>query len=104
MFITHDSIGLGEDGPTHQPVEQTSALRLIPNLDTWRPCDQVESAATGKWLLKENDGPSALIFTRQNLTQMNRTSEQLSNIMRGGYILQDCESTPELILIATGSS
>ncbi|MFD0966822.1 transketolase [Seminibacterium arietis] len=104
LFVyTHDSIGLGEDGPTHQPVEQTSALRLIPNLDTWRPCDQVESAAAWKMAIERNDGPSALIFTRQNLTQMNRTSEQLSNIMRGGYILQDCESTPELILIATGS-
>ncbi|OBW90916.1 transketolase [Gallibacterium salpingitidis] len=100
---THDSIGLGEDGPTHQPVEQTAALRLIPNLETWRPCDQVESAIAWQAAVERKEGPSALIFTRQNLTQMARTAEQLANVKRGAYILKDCEGTPELIFIATGS-
>ncbi|KAE9540585.1 transketolase [Ursidibacter maritimus] len=104
LFVyTHDSIGLGEDGPTHQPVEQTSALRLIPNLDTWRPCDQVESAVAWKAAVEKKTGPSALIFTRQNLVQMERNAEQLANVARGGYILKDCDGTPELIFIATGS-
>ena len=104
LFVyTHDSIGLGEDGPTHQPVEQTAALRLIPNLETWRPCDQVESAIAWQQAVERKDGPSALIFTRQNLTQMNRTSEQLANVARGAYILKDCAGTPDLIFIATGS-
>ncbi|MGX2968610.1 transketolase [Ursidibacter sp. B-7004-1] len=104
LFVyTHDSIGLGEDGPTHQPVEQTSALRLIPNLDTWRPCDQVESAVAWKSAVEKKTGPSALIFTRQNLAQMERNAEQLANVARGGYILKDCDGTPELIFIATGS-
>ncbi|MCW4597971.1 transketolase, partial [Pasteurella multocida subsp. multocida] len=88
LFVyTHDSIGLGEDGPTHQPVEQTSALRLIPNLETWRPCDQVESAVAWKAAVERKEGPSALIFTRQNLAQMDRTAEQLANVARGGYVL-----------------
>lgn len=104
LFVyTHDSIGLGEDGPTHQPVEQTAALRLIPNLQTWRPCDQVESAIAWKAAVERKDGPSAMIFTRQNLTQMDRNAEQLANVARGGYVLKDCDGTPELILIATGS-
>ncbi|MDP8050976.1 transketolase [Pasteurella atlantica] len=104
LFVyTHDSIGLGEDGPTHQPVEQTTALRLIPNLDTWRPCDQVESAVSWKCAVERKDGPSALIFTRQNLEQMDRNTQQLANVSRGGYVLKECEGTPELILIATGS-
>ncbi|MDG2918145.1 transketolase [Bisgaard Taxon 10/6] len=104
LFVyTHDSIGLGEDGPTHQPVEQTASLRLIPNLETWRPADQVESAVAWKAAVERQDGPSALIFTRQNLAQQERTAEQLANIARGGYILKDCAGTPELILIATGS-
>ena len=107
LFVyTHDSIGLGEDGPTHQPVEQTSALRLIPNLDTWRPCDQVESAVAWKAAVEKKTGPSALIFTRQNLAQMERTPEQLANVARGGYILRQCcekGDCPDLILIATGS-
>lgn len=102
-MFTHDSIGLGEDGPTHQPVEQTAALRLIPNLNTWRPCDQVESAIAWKAAIERTDGPSALIFTRQNLAQMDRTSEQLANVARGAYVLKDCVGTPELIFIATGS-
>ena len=104
LFVfTHDSIGLGEDGPTHQPVEQTSSLRLIPNLNTWRPCDQVESAIAWKAAIERTDGPSALIFTRQNLAQMDRTSEQLANVARGAYVLKDCAGTPDLIFIATGS-
>ncbi|MDH2997831.1 transketolase [Pasteurellaceae bacterium LFhippo2] len=107
LFVyTHDSIGLGEDGPTHQPVEQTTALRLIPNLQTWRPCDQVESAVAWKCAVERKDGPSALIFTRQNLAQMERTPEQLANIARGGYIVRNCcekGDCPDLILIATGS-
>ena len=104
LFVyTHDSIGLGEDGPTHQPVEQTASLRLIPNLETWRPCDQVESAIAWQQAVERQDGPSALIFTRQNLVQMDRTSAQLDAVKRGAYVLKDCEGTPELIFIATGS-
>ena len=104
LFVyTHDSIGLGEDGPTHQPVEQTAALRYIPNLETWRPADQVESAIAWKAAVERHDGPSALIFTRQNLQQQNRTAEQLANVARGGYVLKDASGTPDLILIATGS-
>lgn len=104
LFVyTHDSIGLGEDGPTHQPVEQTAALRYIPNLETWRPADQVESAIAWKAAVERHDGPSALIFTRQNLQQQNRTAEQLANVARGGYVLKDATGTPDLILIATGS-
>lgn len=104
LFVyTHDSIGLGEDGPTHQPVEQTAALRYIPNLETWRPADQVESAIAWKAAVERHDGPSALIFTRQNLQQQDRTTEQLANVARGGYVLKDVAGTPNLILIATGS-
>ncbi len=104
LFVyTHDSIGLGEDGPTHQPVEQTAALRYIPNLETWRPADQVESAIAWKAAIERQDGPSALIFTRQNLQQQDRTTEQLANVARGGYVLKDAAGTPDLILIATGS-
>ena len=104
VFVyTHDSIGLGEDGPTHQPVEQIASLRLTPNMSTWRPCDQVESAVAWKHAIERNDGPCALIFSRQNLTQQPRTPEQLANVARGGYILKDCAGVPELILIATGS-
>jgi transketolase len=107
LFVyTHDSIGLGEDGPTHQPIEQTASLRLIPNLETWRPADQVESAVAWKASVERKDGPSALIFTRQNLAQSDRTSAQLANIARGGYVLRECcekGGCPDLILIATGS-
>ena len=104
LFVyTHDSIGLGEDGPTHQPVEQIANLRLTPHLDTWRPCDTVESAVAWKMALQRIDGPSALIFSRQNLSHQQRDSAQLANVARGGYILQDCEGTPEAIIIATGS-
>ena len=104
LFVyTHDSIGLGGDGPTHQPVEQTAALRYIPNLETWRPAAQVESAIAWKAAIERQDGPSALIFTRQNLQQQDRTTEQLANVARGGYVLKDAAGTPDLILIATGS-
>ncbi|MDR6982452.1 transketolase [Rheinheimera pacifica] len=104
IFVyTHDSIGLGEDGPTHQPVEQLAALRATPNLMNWRPCDQVESAVAWKAAIERTDGPSTLIFTRQNLAQQQRTAQQLADITRGGYILRDCNGSPELIIIATGS-
>jgi len=104
LFVyTHDSIGLGEDGPTHQPVEQLASLRYTPNMNTWRPCDQVESAAAWKYAIERKDGPSALIFSRQNLTQQDRSAEQLASIARGGYILKDCAGQPDVILIATGS-
>lgn len=101
--FTHDSIGLGEDGPTHQPIEQLTSLRTTPNLDTWRPCDAVESAVAWKCALERKDGPSALIFSRQNLDHQSRDAQQIADIERGGYILRDCAGTPELILIATGS-
>ncbi|MDE1351281.1 transketolase [Vibrio aestuarianus] len=103
QVYTHDSIGLGEDGPTHQPVEQIASLRLTPNMSTWRPCDQVESAVAWKLAIERKDGPSALIFSRQNLAQQERTAEQVANIAKGGYILKDSDGKPELILIATGS-
>ncbi len=103
QVYTHDSIGLGEDGPTHQPVEQIASLRLTPNMSTWRPCDQVESAVAWKLAIERKDGPSALIFSRQNLAQQERTAEQVADIAKGGYILKDSDSKPELILIATGS-
>ncbi len=101
--FTHDSIGLGEDGPTHQPIEQLASLRCTPNLDTWRPADAVESAVAWKYAIQRNDGPSALIFSRQNLQNQPRDAAQLADIARGGYILKDCAGEPELILIATGS-
>ncbi|CAI1944203.1 Transketolase 1 [Serratia ficaria] len=104
VFVyTHDSIGLGEDGPTHQPVEQIASLRVTPNMSTWRPCDQVESAIAWQYGIERNDGPTTLIFSRQNLTQQPRSAEQLANVYRGGYVLKDCAGTPEVILIATGS-
>ena len=104
IFVyTHDSIGLGEDGPTHQPVEQITALRATPNLHTWRPCDAVESAVSWKAAIERRNGPAALIFSRQNLQHMARTPQQLADIARGGYILKDSVGHPTLILIATGS-
>ncbi|MGC8697639.1 MAG: transketolase-like TK C-terminal-containing protein, partial [Halothiobacillus sp.] len=104
IFVyTHDSIGLGEDGPTHQPVEQIATLRMIPRMQTWRPCDAVESAVAWKSAVLRRDSPSTLIFSRQNLAHQARTPEQIANIARGGYVLRDCAGTPDLILIATGS-
>ncbi|BGI50923.1 MAG: transketolase [Arsenophonus endosymbiont of Ceratovacuna japonica] len=104
IFIyTHDSIGLGEDGPTHQPVEQLANLRMTPNISTWRPCDQVESVVAWQYAIENKNGPTALIFSRQNLKQQLRNDKQLINIIRGAYILKDCKSLPNLILISTGS-
>jgi transketolase len=104
IFVyTHDSIGLGEDGPTHQPVEQLASLRVTPNLMNWRPCDQVESAVAWQAAIERTEGPTTLIFTRQNLAQQPRTAAQVADIRRGGYVLVDCVDTPELIFIATGS-
>jgi transketolase len=104
LFVyTHDSIGLGEDGPTHQPVEQLTALRSTPHLHTWRPCDTVESAASWKAALEYQHGPTALIFSRQNLPHQARSAQQVADIARGGYILKDSVGTPKTILIATGS-
>ena len=103
IFVyTHDSIGLGEDGPTHQPVEQLSALRATPNLNTWRPCDTVESAVCWKNAIENRQGPSALVFSRQGLAPMPRTAQQVAAISKGGYVLQDC-TDPQAIIIATGS-
>ncbi len=100
---THDSIGLGEDGPTHQPVEHLASLRYIPNNDVWRPCDAVESAVAWKQAIVRQDGPSCLVFSRQNLPHQPRTDAQVSEIARGGYVLADADGTPDVILIATGS-
>lgn len=103
MVYTHDSIGLGEDGPTHQPVEQLASLRITPNMSVWRPCDQVETAVAWKAAVERHHGPTALILSRQNLAQPERSKAQLENIARGGYVLKECDGTPEVILIATGS-
>jgi transketolase len=104
IFVyTHDSIGLGEDGPTHQPVEQTATLRMIPNMSVWRPCDAVETAVSWKSAVEKKTGPSCLIFSRQNLPHQVRTDAQIANIAKGGYVLKDCAGTPDAIIIATGS-
>lgn len=104
IFVyTHDSIGLGEDGPTHQPVEQLANLRLTPNLNCWRPCDAVETAVAWGAAIQSTTTPSALVFSRQGMPQQQRDEQQLQNIAKGGYVLKDCEGTPELIAIATGS-
>ena len=103
LVYTHDSIGLGEDGPTHQPVEHTASLRLMPNMSVWRPCDTVETAVAWKSAIERNDGPTSLVLTRQSLPHQLRSTEQISNISKGAYILRDSNSTPDIILIATGS-
>jgi len=103
FVFTHDSIGLGEDGPTHQPVEQLTALRSTPSMQTWRPCDAVESAVAWKAAIERRDGPTSLVFSRQNLPHQPRDADQLAAIARGAYVLRNCEGTPEAILIATGS-
>ncbi|MCK5720212.1 MAG: transketolase [Thiomargarita sp.] len=104
IFVyTHDSIGLGEDGPTHQPIEQTATLRMIPNMSVWRPCDAVESAVSWKMAITRKDGPSCLIFSRQALAHQQRTVEQLELVEKGGYVLSDCDGRPDAIIIATGS-
>lgn len=101
--FTHDSIGQGEDGPTHQPIEQVATLRMTPKLDTWRPCDGTETAVAWKSAILRQEGPSALVLTRQTVNPMTRSDAQVAAIARGGYILRDCEGTPEAIIIATGS-
>ncbi|MDF7660316.1 transketolase [Erwiniaceae bacterium L1_54_6] len=104
VFVySHDTIGLGEDGPTHQPVEQLASLRLTPNMETWRGCDQVEVAVAWRQAIERKNGPSALILTRQPLEQQPRSAAQLADISRGGYVLLDCEGKPELLLISSGS-
>jgi len=103
FVFTHDSIGLGEDGPTHQPVEQIPTLRMIPNMAVWRPCDAVESVIAWQQAVERKDGPSTLIFSRQGLPHNERTDAQIADIAKGGYILKDCDGTPDAVIIATGS-
>ncbi len=104
IFVyTHDSIGLGEDGPTHQPIEQIPTLRMIPNMDLWRPCDAVETAVAWKEAIEKKNGPTCLIFSRQNLAHQARSAAQIADVAKGGYVLADCDGTPEVIVIATGS-
>jgi len=104
LFVfSHDSIGLGEDGPTHQPVEQIPTLRMIPNMAVWRPCDAVESAVSWQQAAERKEGPSCLIFSRQGLPHQERTAAQIADITKGGYILKDCDGTPDAIIIGTGS-
>jgi transketolase len=104
IFVyTHDSIGLGEDGPTHQPVEQTATLRMIPRMSVWRPCDQVETAVAWKAAVERKGGPTSLILSRQGLPHMQRSDDQIAAIAKGGYVLRDCDGTPDAVIIATGS-
>jgi transketolase len=103
QVYTHDSIGLGEDGPTHQPVEHISSLRLMPNMHVWRPCDAVETAVAWKQAIERTDGPTSLILSRQGLPHQERSQQQISDIARGGYVLLDSDGTPDVIIIATGS-
>ena len=104
VFVyTHDSVAVGEDGPTHQPVEQLSNLRTTPNINTWRPCDTVETAFAWRAAMQSNSRPSALVFTRQKTTAQQRSADVFNNVERGGYVLRDCEGTPDVVLIATGS-
>ena len=104
IFVyTHDSIGLGEDGPTHQAVEQIPTLRMIPNMSVWRPCDGVETAVSWRLAVERKNAPSCLIFTRQSLAHQTRTDAQIADIAKGGYILVDTDGTPDVIVIATGS-
>ena len=103
LVFTHDSIGLGEDGPTHQPVEHTASLRLMPNMSVWRPCDTVETAVAWKYALENDTGPTSLVLTRQGVPHQERTADQIAAIARGGYILKDCDGVPDILLLATGS-
>ena len=103
FVFTHDSVGLGEDGPTHQPVEQLASLRLIPGMSIWRPCDAVESAVAWQQAIESSDRPFSLVFSRQSLPHQQRTPDQLDLIKRGGYVLKDTPGDPSLIIIATGS-
>jgi transketolase len=103
LVYTHDSIGLGEDGPTHQPVEHTESLRLMPNMSVWRPCDTVETAVAWRHAIENETGPTSLVLTRQGLPHQERTADQIANVSRGGYVLKDCDGTPDILLLATGS-
>ena len=103
LVFTHDSIGLGEDGPTHQPVEHTASLRLMPNMSVWRPCDTVETAVAWRHAIERQDGPTSLVLTRQGLPFQSRSGEQIAAIAQGGYVLRDCDGTPDVIFIASGS-
>ncbi len=103
QVFTHDSIGLGEDGPTHQPVEHTASLRVMPNMSVWRPCDAVETAVAWRHALENDTGPTSLVLTRQGLPHQVRSDDQVAAIARGGYVLRDCDGTPDVLLIATGS-
>ena len=104
IFVyTHDSIGLGEDGPTHQPIEHVSSLRIMPNMSVWRPCDAVETVVSWRDAIERKEGPTSLILTRQKLPHQVRSKEQIQDISKGGYVLYDCDGTPEILLIATGS-
>ena len=103
FVFTHDSIGLGEDGPTHQPVEHTASLRLMPNMHVWRTCDTVETAVAWRHAIERRDGPTSLVLTRQGLPHQVRDNDQLGSIARGGYVLRDCDGEPRILLIATGS-
>jgi transketolase len=103
LVYTHDSIGLGEDGPTHQPIEHVASLRLMPNMRVWRPCDAVETAVAWRDAIEHRDGPTSLVLTRQGVPHQPRDAEQIGNIARGGYVLRDSAGDPDAILIATGS-
>ena len=103
LVYTHDSIGLGEDGPTHQPVEHTASLRLMPNMRVWRPCDTVETAVAWRDAIERLDGPTSLVLTRQGLPHQDRSKDQVAAIARGGYVLKDCDGSPQIVLVATGS-
>ncbi len=103
LVYTHDSIGLGEDGPTHQPVEHTASLRLMPNMSVWRPCDTVETAVAWRYAIENETGPTSLVLTRQGLPHQQRTADQVANVSRGGYVLKECDGTPDILLLATGS-
>ena len=103
FVLTHDSIGLGEDGPTHQPVEHISMLRLTPNVTVWRPADSIETAVAWQHAIENTQGPSCLLLSRQGLPFQARSAQVLAQVSKGGYVLQDSEVTPQLILLATGS-
>jgi len=103
LVFTHDSIGLGEDGPTHQPVEHTASLRIMPNMSVWRPCDTVETAVAWRHAIERRDGPTSLVLTRQGVPHQKRATDQVAAIARGGYVLRDCDGLADLIIIATGS-
>jgi transketolase len=104
IFVyTHDSIGLGEDGPTHQPVEHVASLRIMPNMRVWRPCDSVETAVAWRNAIERRDGPTCLVLTRQGLPHQSRTAQQIEGIAKGGYVLSESDGDPQLLLIATGS-